>query len=405
MGGSSVTSPQDGSGSAREDTAAPVGDFATNGSEDGQESREFDVGGLDSGLRAGRGSIVAIIAAVVAVVLGALMSVVHLPYAIFTPGPISNTLGQTADGKPVISVKGAPTYPTQGQLDFTTVIILGGPGNEVTGWELLRAWLDPTREIYDKELVFPSGVTDKQVEEQNAAEMTGSQQEAIAVALRSLGKKVDEHVIIAGVADSAPSADLLAKDDEIVKVDGTAVTTSADLVSAIEAHKPGDTVHLVVLRDGQRVPVDATTTKSGGRTVLGVFLRLTFDFPFDVSIDAGNVGGPSAGMMFSLAVRDVLTPGAMTRGARIAGTGTIGDDGAIGPISGIPQKMVGADDGGATWFLAPSANCDEVVGHVPDGLHVVRVGTYDDAVRSVEAIADGSGDTLPTCTSGTSSSG
>ena len=128
---------------------------------------------------------------------------------------------------------------------------------------------------------------------------------------------------------------------------------------------------------------------------MGVFLGTRFDFPFDVKIDAGNVGGPSAGTMFALGVYDRLTPGALTGGKKIAGTGTIDAAGTVGPIGGIRQKLVGAHDGGAKWFLAPADNCDEVVDHVPDGLKVVRIATFDEAKTSVEAIAADQGDSLP----------
>jgi PDZ domain-containing protein len=364
-------------------------------------ARDVDTTGFQP-TRLGRGAGAMLIAGVLALVIGAAMSIVHLPYALFLPGPITNTLGETSDGQPLVSVSGTQTFPTKGALDFTTVIVQGGPGNEVNGWRLLRGWLDPDVAVYDKDLVFPSGITDKQVEEQNQAEMVSSQQEAVAVALRSIGEDVPEHVIIAGVSDQAPSGDALAKGDEIVRVDGAKVTSSRDVVDAVESHAPGDEVKLVLLRDGERVPVTATTTESNGRTILGVLLRIEFDFPYDVSIDAGNVGGPSAGMMFALAVRDVLTPGAMTGGEDIAGTGTIADDGSVGAISGIQQKLIGAERGGADWFLAPSSNCDEVVGHVPDGLRVVRVSTYDEAVAAVSAIADGDAGSLPTCTAAVS---
>src|SRR5690606_10810906 len=124
------------------------------------------------------------------------------------------------------------------------------------------------------------------------------------------------------------------------------------------------------------------------------------DFPFDVTIQLDNVGGPSAGMMFALGIVDVLTPGEATGGEDIAGTGTIAGDGDVGPIGGIRQKLYGARDAGADWFLAPQENCDEVTGHVPDGLRVVSVDTLADALTAVDAIAHGDVDGLPACTTG-----
>ncbi len=356
--------------------------------------------GQDNPLRLGRGAATALLVAFLAIVVAALMSLVHLPYVVMEPGPVANTLGTTSSGERLVSVDGARTYPTKGRLDFTTVRVLGGPGTDVDVWDVLRGWLDPSSVVLDEDAVFPQGVTSSQVEQRNEAEMKGSQQEAIAVALRSLGRDVTEKVVVAGVGDSAPSGDALKTGDVLLSVDGHEVTRVTDVQDRVRAHEPGETVHLVVRRDGARTPVTAKTGSADGTAVLGIFLRTDFSFPFTVRIDAGNVGGPSAGMMFSLAVRDVLTPGAMTGGADIAGTGTIADDGTVGPIGGIRQKLVGASRGGAQWFLAPSDNCGEVRGHVPDGLHVVRVSTYDDAVHAVRAIARDHGGNLPTCRAG-----
>jgi PDZ domain-containing protein len=344
-----------------------------------------------------RRSVAGLVGFFLAIALGALSVMVGLPYVIMKPGPITNTLGKLS-GQQLITVSGAPTYPTQGALDFTTVRIAGGPGYRVTVWDLLGAAISPSEDVVDEELYFPKGVTGKQVEEESTAEMIDSQQEAIAVALKAVGQKVTEHVVVAQVAKDAPSAALLKAGDEIVSVDGKAVTGSAGVRDGVGAHKAGETVALGLVRDGKPVTVQAKTRESDGRATVGVFLGIKFEFPINVKINAGDVGGPSAGTMFSLAVYDTLTPGPLTGGQQIAGTGTINSDGHVGPIGGIRQKLVGAHDGGATWFLAPADNCDEVVDHVPDGLRVVRIATFDEARKAVEAIADKRADSLPTCT-------
>jgi PDZ domain-containing protein len=347
--------------------------------------------------RLSRRSVASLVGFFLAIALGALSVMVGLPYVIMKPGPITNTLGKLS-GQQLITVRGAQTYPTQGALDFTTVRIAGGPGYKVTVWDLLAAALRPSEDVVDEELYFPKGVTGKQVEEESTAEMIDSQQEAIAVALKAVGQKVTEHVVVAQVAKDAPSAALLKAGDEIVSVDGKAVTSSAGVRDGVGAHKAGETVALGLVRDGKPVTVQAKTRDSEGRATVGVFLGIRFEFPIDVKINAGDVGGPSAGTMFSLAVYDTLTPGPLTGGQQIAGTGTINADGQVGPIGGIRQKLVGAHDGGAKWFLAPADNCDEVVDHVPDGLRVVRIATFDEARKAVEAIADKRADSLPTCT-------
>jgi PDZ domain-containing protein len=344
-----------------------------------------------------RRAVVALVAGFFVIVLGALSVMVGLPYVVMQPGPVTNTL-DTLSGSQLITISGARTYPTRGALDFTTVRVVGGPGVRVTVWDLLAAKLSPDQDILPEDALFPTGITNKQVQEQNTAEMVDSQQVAVAVALRATGRTVPQHLVLAEVAPDAPSAAVLRAGDVVEAVDGTPVTTSEQIRAAISRHKPGEFVQLRLLRHGTEISVAAKTHSSAGRTTIGVFLGLRFTFPVDVKINAGDVGGPSAGTMFALGVYDKLTPGALTGGQNIAGTGTIDVTGAVGPIGGIRQKLAGARAGGARWFLAPAADCNEVVGHVPDGLRVVKMATFDQARSSVEAIAAGRGGTLPTCT-------
>jgi PDZ domain-containing protein len=200
--------------------------------------------------------------------------------------------------------------------------------------------------------------------------------------------------------DSA-AADVLKEGDVILAADGTTVTSGDQLRDIINAGE-GAPVSLTISRDGGAMNVSVTPRKGevDGETkwLLGITLLNDFSFPIDVTIQLNNVGGPSAGMMFALGIIDTLTPGELNGGQNVAGTGTISADGTVGPIGGIQQKLYGARDGGARWFLAPSANCNEVVGHVPDGLSVVKVSTFAEARSAVEAIAAHQGDTLPRCT-------
>ncbi len=168
--------------------------------------------------------------------------------------------------------------------------------------------------------------------------------------------------------------------------------------SALQQVTPGTPVKVVVERGGAEVTVEVPTiAAAGNRTALGIGLGLTHDFPATVTIDAGAVGGPSAGLMFSLGIYDKLTPGGLTADHDVAGTGTIDEAGQVGPIGGIKQKLAGARAGGAEFFLAPARNCDEVVGHVPDGLDVVKVATFDEGLAAVKAIAAGTTASLPHC--------
>ena len=334
------------------------------------------------------------------VVLLAAAMLVRVPYVVMKPGPTTNILGAISgpgEDKPVLSISGATTYPTSGELMFTTVLVEGGPGQHVSAMDLFVAWLTPSQVVLPEEQVYPPGQTQEQAEEEGAAEMASSQEVAATVALRELGQKVPEKVSVAEVPQDSPNAAILRAGDSFVAVDGVPLTSADQLRSAISATKAGATLPLTIRRKGVEQTVEARTVDSGGRAVIGVYLSLDYDLPFTVEINAGGVGGPSAGLMVTLAIEDALTPGAATGGKAIAGTGTMSADGSVGPIGGIQQKMVGAQNDGAEWFLAPAENCSEVVGHVPDGMRVVRVATFAEGWAAVKAISQGTAANLPTC--------
>jgi len=278
------------------------------------------------------------------------------------------------------------------------VQVHGGPGQRVTVYDLLAAKLDGTQAIYPEEEIFPKNATRQQVRDENAAEMEGSQQVAAAVAERALGKDVQTRIEVASTLDGSPAAAVLKTGDVLVSVDGKPATSPAAVRAAVRGRKAGDTIAFVVRRSGTEMPVSVTSVDRQGVPSVGVYMRVAYTLPVGISIHAGAVGGPSAGMMFALGIYDVLTPGELTGGKSIAGTGTIADDGRVGAIGGIQQKLAGAKAGGAAYFLAPADNCDEVVGHVPAGLQVVKVENFPQALGAVRAIASGTAGSLPTCT-------
>lgn len=351
--------------------------------------------------RTSRGASSALVVVFLGLLVGVIGTLVRLPYAVMMPGPVSNVLGSSTHGDgtsgDLIVVQGHQTYPTTGSLDFTTVRINGGPGYPVNVWNVLGAWVDPTEDVYPVDAIFPPQQSAQDVQQQNQAEMVDSQQEATTVALRQAGFTVGEKVSIGSVASDAPSGSAFAPGDVLVSVGGVPVTDAAAARAAIRKVKPGGTVDVVVERAGKQVALSPRTGTSDGRTVLGVVLKIDFVFPFTVSIDAGSVGGPSAGLMFSLGIYDKVTDGSLTGGKNIAGTGTIDSSGAVGPIGGIRQKLVGAKQGGASFFLAPAGNCGEVHDAVPDGLQVVKVATFAEGESAVEHIAKGDTATLPSC--------
>lgn len=341
--------------------------------------------------------VAGLVCGALAVVLLSVLALLPVPFAVESPGPVRNTLGSSG-GTPLISVSGAPTHRARGALDLTTVQVSGGPTSRLDVLQVLQAWLSPTREALPVEQLYPVGATAKQVEAAGAQQMTTSQEDATAAALHELGTPVPTTLRVAGFPDGSLAAGRLAEGDVVTAVDGRAVGDLSALRDALQAGPAGRAVRVGVQRDGRAEQVTVpTAADADGRVVLGVLVDPEFHFPFRVTIAVDRIGGPSAGMVFALGVIDVLTPGSMTGGREIAGTGTIDPDGDVGPIGGIAQKMAGAADAGATAFLAPASDCDEVVGHVPDGLQVVRVATLHEARQAVEALGRGEGDDLPTC--------
>jgi PDZ domain-containing protein len=342
-------------------------------------------------------SAVLLIAGFATVLFATLLAFIPVPYAVFGPGPVINTLGKV-QGHRLISVTGEKSYPTTGTLDMTTVRVFGGPGTHVSLVTALTAWLSGSRAVLPEEAVFPPGQTQQQSQEQDRLLMVSSQESATAAALGALNIPVPTTLTIAGVSPDVPANKVLKPKDVLVKVGGTPITDLTQLRALLQKTPAGDEVRLTVRRgNADQDVVTRTTRGEDGQTLLGVFLDPKFTFPFNVKIDIPDVSGPSAGMVFALGIIDTLTPGDLTGGKRIAGTGTIDADGTVGPIGGIQQKLVGARRAGAEYFLAPSVNCDEVRDHVPDGLQVVKVSTLTDARRAMEGIAAGHPQGLPGC--------
>ncbi|MGN6245390.1 MAG: YlbL family protein [Motilibacteraceae bacterium] len=353
-----------------------------------------------SALRPSRRSAVLALAALTLVVLTAVAAVLPVPYVLETPGPTSNTLG-SQNGKPLISISGRQTYPTQGALDLVTVLVRGTPSHTLGLLDALKGWLDPHDAVVPEEEIYPKGQTTQEVQQENAKDMSDSQRNATVAALRALGIPVPVEVAVAQVEKGGPSDGTLQAGDVVTRVDGTAVTSSDQLRELITEHRPGDTAELTVQRGGDERTVKITlgSSSDGGakRAVVGVVPDDQYDFPFTVDISLDDVGGPSAGMMFALGIIDKLTPGPLNGGKHVAGTGTIDPDGKVGPIGGIPQKMVGARDAGAVLFLAPADNCREAAANKPDGLQLAKVSTIQDALHALELFRDGKAAQIPGC--------
>lgn len=347
---------------------------------------------------------VSVAAATVTLICGALIGSVSMPYALMRPGPVRDVLGTTTgqeDAPEMITISGRTTYPTEGTLDLLTVGILGGPGSRIRLLPALQGWLDPTISVRPLAEVFPPDLSRQEIEQQNSAQMDTSQENATAAALGELGIDIPATLTVESFVEGSKAEGVMRTGDVVVTAQGQRVDHLASLRDVLDDVGAGNEATLGVRRDGRIVQVKVTTIEGSppeNRPALGVLVNPDYDFPFEVDIRIDSVGGPSAGMMFALGIVEKLTPGAMTGGERIAGTGTMDANGAVGPIGGVRQKLLGAQRSGATWFLAPAGNCPEVVGYEPAGLTVLRVATLHEARTAVETIGSG-GDisSLPRC--------
>jgi Lon-like protease len=331
-----------------------------------------------------------LIIAAACVIIGLIIAVVTpVPYVALTPGPTLNTLSRL-QGQDLIQISGTRTYPTVGHLNMVTVSYTGGPGTRFNIFNALGAWLTPDDAVVPQSEIFSPGQSQQAVIQQDTQEMVGSQQDATAAALCFLNIKFTTVDKIQVVVKNDPAYGVLQPGDVITAVDGTAVGCNHDVVTMIRDRKPGAPVTLTILRNGVTRTVTVKTKDVGGEPVVGVQLGTpTYKFPFTVKINIGQIGGPSAGMMFALAIIDKLTPDNLTGGRFIAGTGEIDPTGAVEPIGGIQQKMAGARAAGATIFLTPASNCGNTTGAVPSGLRLVKVSTLTQAVQALEAIKQG----------------
>jgi PDZ domain-containing protein len=336
-----------------------------------------------------RRALTLLVAGVTVIVAAVVAAVLPVPYVILSPGPTLNTLGSTSGGQPLIDIKGHSVNKTTGHLNMVTVDFEGGPGNEINVFTALRAWLDPHNAVVPQQEVFGTNESAQQVLKQDVQEMTGSQELATAAALTYLKIPFKTLIQVASTEPGMPAARVLRSGDVIEDANGRPISSLAALSTQIRARPVGTPMRLIVLRKGRTVPLTITSVKSQGRAEIGVVVADQYKFPFTVTINVGNIGGPSAGMMFALGIIDKLGTVNLTGGRFIAGTGEIGQNGAVSPIGGIQQKMAGARAEGATVFLSPAANCPDALSALPAGMKLIKVSTLAGAVSALEALKAG----------------
>jgi len=338
----------------------------------------------------------------VAAVAGAVI-VGQLPssYVIEEPGPVYNTIGTTSvDSKtvPVLSISGVKTYPTAGALDMLTVNINGDPENRPNWSEIVTAYFDPSEAITPIDEIYAPQETVQQSNKEGTQEMLDSQQQATAAALFEQHITFTSTVTVDSTKKGSPASAALRGGDVLTAVNGKTFVDADQLHQLVLDNGTDKAMTVAFTRKGVEHSAQITPEATKTGPFLGVFLLEAYKFPFPVKIQLQDVGGPSAGMMFALGIIDKLTPGELNGGKHVAGTGTISAYGVVGAIGGIRQKMYGAKAGGATYFLAPASNCDEVRGHIPSGLTVFATSTLSQSVVDLKAIASGRGlNKLKTC--------
>jgi PDZ domain-containing protein len=303
---------------------------------------------------------------------------VEIPYVAFSPGPVSDAANS-------IAAEAVTVYPPEGELLMLTVV-----SQDVNLFEALIAGLDPTIDLVRREAVRRPDETDEEYRNRVLQQMDDSNYRAVAVALDFLGYElVPIEVVINEFVDGVPAAGVLELGDTILEVDGVPIGSMADISPIIEGRAVGSDLLVRVSRGGEPLDVVvelAERTDTPGVAMIGVILGELTEPPFPLDIRAGDIGGPSAGMMHTLAIIDTLTKGEMTKGRVIAGTGTIQLDGSVGAIGGIRQKVVAAEAAGATYILVPTDNYERALTAERSSIEIIPVASIDEAVEFLEGL-------------------
>jgi Lon-like protease len=297
----------------------------------------------------------------------------RLPVIALSPGPMEDVLAR-------LKVEGSRVYDSEGKLYLTSV----GIDDDVRFYEALLDMANRDVQLLPRAELYPEEQDSTEIDKENAALMDRSKETASVVALREVGYEIEPSgVEVTQVVAGTPADGKLRAGDRILDADGRAVASTEEVRAAITRHEIGERVAFRIDRDDTEKNVSVQVREADGQPRVGILLRDLFpDLPVKVSIETqNNIGGPSAGLMFTLSIIDKLTPEDLTGGRRIAGTGEIALDGGVLPVGGVAEKLIAVRRLGVTTFLIPAENCDSVRGQVPDGLRLVKVSTVNDALR------------------------
>lgn len=315
--------------------------------------------------------------AAIACAVGAILVLVQTPYQIQMPGPVTE----------VQSLIEPNPNKSAGALLLTT--IYSDPANLA---EWLYAKVDPTAGLVPREEARPREISEREYDHLLGRMMDESKITAQVVALRAAGYDVQvtgQGVRVHEIVDESKAKGILQSGDIIVELDGKPVSTANDLIALVQSHQPGDIVDVVVIRDDQRVPLRFALIEAPnepGRARAGVAIstyQYDYDLPREFALKTRNIGGPSAGLMFSLGIYNAVTTQDITGGHKIAGTGTINSEGKVGAVGGVKYKVIAAERAGAELFLTPQANAEEAR-KAATRIRVVAVGTFEDALEALK---------------------
>jgi PDZ domain-containing protein len=306
-----------------------------------------------------------------------------VPYYAMSPGPVE----EVAD---LVTFDDVERYNTNGDLFLLTVGL-----REVNVFEYLEAQFDPRVDLIGRDVVRPPGVTQEEQTRSNLEAMDESIYTAVYVALTRLGYEVGftgDGVSVISVVEGTPAEGVLQVGDVITHVAGQPVATGDDAAAAIRSFQIGDTITLAGTRGAEPLRVEITLVphpEVEGAPMVGVALKsvnLRLVLPIDLEIDSRNIGGPSAGMMYAIAVLDLLTPEDLAKGHRIAGTGTIRFDETVGAIGGVRQKVFAARSVGAEYILVPVDNYPDALTAGGDDIEIVAVASLQDALDFLDSL-------------------
>ena len=341
----------------------------------------------------------AFVSALAFICLAVLLVVVPVPFVSWSPGGTRDTLGNVGQ-EPMIKVQGIDTYPTTGRLDMTIVAITPADARLSLPQALLAYWL-PNRDVLPRDAVYAPGKSAEEVETEDADMMETAQDDAVVAALRADGRPVTEMAAIYSVTVGGPAHKLLLPGDLVVSVDGIETPDHEAVAKQIRSHSIGERVPFVVIRDKVQTEVTVTTVESNVQSdvpVVGITLGTGYRYDPDISFDLGQqIGGPSAGLVFALAIYDKITRGPLLAGRHFAGTGKITPNGDVQGIGGVQEKIAAAEKAGAVAFFVPAANCGDLEG-VRTNMALVKVATLNDAIKATQTLnLSGDPALLPRC--------